>query len=482
MFQDIFIGREREQKCYRDFLTTDTPWVLIITGLGQSGKSRLLRQLKERTPRNIPVAKLDFAMNGFQTDHLSILREIARQIEVVCKPEASAAFKKAVDDGRNKITALSAQAKQDIIHQEINIDGGEAIGNQLRIQLNKNIQEIKRQVLEEVFDPFYTQLATFSFDRFVLMLDTCEWLNQVEVGPWVLDELIPELCTRMHEQGKQFTVVIAGRVQPNLNAIEKQDQQTLRLPLFSKLEVGQYLQYIGVYNPTILDYVYDLTCGHAGSMLILYKLCVQQESFPSSVEELMALQDQFIESVRTDIIEDDILNERFMEPPYRELTRYGVLLRHFNQAFLQFVFPEWLPDSTARELFDRFTRFPHVMPPKENYYTFFDLLREILVNRIFGQEKVMWSKYHWLALNYLTKVAPQTPEWYYHDLACKIINKENMLIDREELAQIKKALQEAKARNKPTRADVALLEAASDKTLKRILQEAENAEEELVSN
>ena len=483
MLQDIFIGREREQQRYRDLLTSKTPWVLIFTGLGQSGKSRLLRHLKEKqTPHNIPVAKLDFAINGFQTDHLSILREIARQIEDVCKAEAAATFKEAVNDGRKKITKLIAQAKRDIILQALNVEGGQAKGNEMKIQLDKNIQEIKRQVLEEVLDLFYAQLVTLSFDRLVLMLDTCEWLNQVEVGSWVLDELIPELCTRMQERAKQCSVVMASRVQPRLNAIDKQEQQTFLLPLFSKPEVGDYLRYIGVHEPAILDYVYDLTYGHAGSMLILYKLCEQQEKMPSSVEELIALQDLFIENVRTDIIEDDLLDERFIKSPYRELTRYGVLLRRFNQAFLQSVFPEWLPDSTAREHFDRFTRFPHVMPPKESYYTFFDLLREILVSRIFGQEKGMWSKYHWLALNYLTKVAPQTSEWCYHDLAYKIINKENMLIDREKLAQIKAALQEAKARNKPTRADVALLEAASDKTLKRILQEAEYAEEELVGN
>ncbi len=481
--QDIFIGREREIQRYRDLLTNNTPFVSIFTGIGQSGKSWLLRYLKEQqTPRDIPVVRLDFAIPIFQADHLSVLREIVRQVEPACDAGAAAALKKAVDDGRNTIKVLSAQAKQDIISQAINVSGGAAYGNQIKIKLDQNIQEIKRQVLEGVLVFFYAQLATFSADRLVLMLDTCEWLNLVEVGPWVLDELIPEVRTRMQERGKQLSVVMASRVPPQLNAIDKQEQQILRLPLFSKLEVGQYLQYIGVNDPTILDYIYDLTCGHAGSMLILYKLCLDQEKMPSSIEELRALEDQYIESVRTDIIEDDLLNERFIQSPYRELTRYGVLLRRFNQPFLQAVFPEWLPDPTAREQFDQFTRLPHIMPPKDNYYTFFDLLREILVSRIFGQEKGMWSKYHRLALTYLAKAAPQTSEWWYHELACRLINKDNLLIDREELARIKTVLQEAQARSQPTLADLALLKAASDKTLKRILQEAEHDEEELINN
>jgi hypothetical protein len=481
MLKNIFIGREYEQQCYRDLLCTDTPWVLIFTGMGQSGKSRLLRHLKEQTPRTISVIKLDFTMNGLQTDHLSVLREFVRQIEGVCKYEDAVAFKKTVDDGRNKIMQLSAQA-QDIILQMISADGGAVTGNQLKIKLDKKIQEIKRQVLEEMLDSFYTLLASFCGDRLVLMLDTCELLKQGEVGPWVLDELIPATWTRLQEQGKQFSVVMASRVQPQLNAIDKQDQRTFRLPLFSKSEVGQYLQHMGLQDPAILDYVYDLTHGHVGSILILSKLCEQQEQWPSSLKELQALQDQFIENVRTDIIEDDFLNERFIQSPYRELTRYGVLLRQFNQSLLQAVFPEWLPDLAASERFDLFTRFPHVMPPKDNYYTFFDMLREILISRIFGQEKGMWIKYHGLALNYLSRVAPQTSEWWYHDLAYKLINNENWLIDREKLAQIKAALEEAKVRKKPTRADYALLEAVSDKALNRILLEAENAEEELASS
>ncbi len=480
MLQDIFIGREREQQCYRDLLATDCPWVLIITGMGQSGKSRLLRYLKQQTPPDVPVANLDFAMYSPPADHLSVLRDISRQIKPVCVAGATAEFKKALDDGRNSIMDLSAQAKANI-SQSITVNGGSASGNEIQLKLDQNILEIRKQALEIVLESFYTQLATLNSDRLVIVLDTCEWINQLEVGPWVLDELIPEIHVRLQDQNKQFSVMMAGRVPPQLNAIAKQDQQTLRLPLFSKSEVGQYLQYIGVQDSAMLDYVYDLTCGHAGSMLILYKLCEQQDKMPASVEELRVLEDQYFENVRTDIIEDDILDARFIESPYRELTRYGVLLRRFNQDFLQTVFHEWLPDQRMRELFDQFTRLPHLMPPKDNYYSFFDLLREILASRIFGQEKGMWSKYHGLALTYMTKEAPQSAEWLYYNLAYKLINKDSMFIDREALAQIKAALRDAQTRSQPTHADLALLEVASDKTLKRILLEAEEAVDELVS-
>ncbi len=45
----LFVGREREKELFKNFLDRDTPWVLIITGLGGIGKSTLLHRLAEYT-------------------------------------------------------------------------------------------------------------------------------------------------------------------------------------------------------------------------------------------------------------------------------------------------------------------------------------------------------------------------------------------------------------------------------------------------
>jgi adenylylsulfate kinase-like enzyme len=70
MSLDAFVGRTRELERYREFLTKETPWVLIIRGLGGSGKSTLLTEMEEETPRDTCVVTLDFAQKS--------LREAAR--------------------------------------------------------------------------------------------------------------------------------------------------------------------------------------------------------------------------------------------------------------------------------------------------------------------------------------------------------------------------------------------------------------------
>jgi hypothetical protein len=92
-------------------------------------------------------------------------------------------------------------------------------------------------------EKFYAQMKTFSMKRLVVMLDTCEWLTEpegIEVGQWVLNELVPGLQTRIRQQGRQFHVVIASRVKLKLDAINGRDQQRLTLSMLGKAEVDQW--------------------------------------------------------------------------------------------------------------------------------------------------------------------------------------------------------------------------------------------------
>src|SRR5437660_3506047 len=105
------------------------------------------------------------------------------------------------------------------------------------------LREQRRQVRETVTRALYTQILTFQPAHLVLMLDTCEWLSEpegLEVGQWVMDELIPGVYERLQQKRRRCSVVIASRMQPPLTVIERQDRYPLILPMLEQPTVDLY--------------------------------------------------------------------------------------------------------------------------------------------------------------------------------------------------------------------------------------------------
>jgi len=85
----LFVGRERETDLYKKFLLRETPWVLIIIGLGGIGKSTLLHRLAEYTLAEPPLSKtlvvtLDFADEELRNDPLKLLEKLANDTAPCC--------------------------------------------------------------------------------------------------------------------------------------------------------------------------------------------------------------------------------------------------------------------------------------------------------------------------------------------------------------------------------------------------------------
>src|SRR5260370_7732384 len=77
----LFVGREREIDVYKKFLARETPWVLIITGLGGIGKTTLLHRLAEYTLSEATLFKtgvvtLYFANEELRNDPLNLLYKL----------------------------------------------------------------------------------------------------------------------------------------------------------------------------------------------------------------------------------------------------------------------------------------------------------------------------------------------------------------------------------------------------------------------
>ena len=97
MLQMLF---EREQKMYQEFLAGETPWVLVVAGMGGSGKSMFLDCLRKQTPDDTFVVTLNFKSFLIGPDPLNviyplrILAEFARQVETHCNEQQINILKK----------------------------------------------------------------------------------------------------------------------------------------------------------------------------------------------------------------------------------------------------------------------------------------------------------------------------------------------------------------------------------------------------
>ncbi len=472
MSRELFVGRTREAERYQKFLSKETPWIMMIRGLGGGGKSTLLAEFERQTPRDTCVITLDFAQRTLREDYLTFLEHFSQQVESYCDPERTVELRKSIATGRYEIgkriaggittiekieQGMAAEADASIAHAEQTIELGEP-----------GIQETRHQMREAARERFYAQMKTFSAKRLVILLDTCEWLTEdtpeTQAARWAGTELIKELRSRMHHQGKLCYVVMASRLPLSLEGINEAEQEHVKLKMLDRAAVNAYVEDMQIHNPLIQDYIYAMTYGHPHSIAILYNIWEENWDTPLTVADLPALKEQFYERALQEIIDKDIF-KRLLKSPLDELTRYGVLLRRFNLPLLQAVFKEWLPEPEARTRFEQLITYPHVEPLGNFNYVFHILLREVLAGYIRVQEPEKWKRYHQLALAFLKSELAQTstsPDWYYHLLACdeaQGVSYWNEIITREPQEYIN-----------------ALREMARDKTLKLTLATVQRIE------
>ncbi|HEY6284963.1 MAG TPA: hypothetical protein VIX20_04830, partial [Ktedonobacteraceae bacterium] len=389
------------------------------------GKSTFLSELAKRAPSDTCVVTLDFAQKTLREDYLTFLENVSQQVESYCDPERTVELRKSIADGRYEIGKRVAGGNTKIgeIKQGITTGSDAEVHDAgLTIELGEtSILETRRQMREASKEKFYAQMKTFSMKRLVVMLDTCEWLNEntteAEAARWAGSELFKGLHSRMRNQGKSCYVVMASRVPLQLEGINDFEIDQLKLKMLNKVEVNQCLEAMEIHDPAIQDYIYNVTYGHPHSIAIIDDIWEEQWDRPLSVADLPRLKGLFYERAIQDIIDKDVL-KRLLKSPLDVLTFYGVLLRRFNLPLLQAVFKEWLPEPEASNRFNQLVRYPHVEPLGDYNYIFNILLREILTGYIQVQEPDKWRRYHHLALDFLTQSSLRSPDWYYHQLAC----------------------------------------------------------------
>src|SRR5713101_818370 len=182
MSSNPFVGLTNELQRYQRFLTEENPWVLIIRGLGGSGKSTFLSELARQAPADTCLVSFDFAQPTLREDDLSFLENFSRQVESHCDAKGTMEFRKSITKGRTEIGKRIAGGNTRIgeIKQGITAESDAEVHEAgLTIEVGEtSIQETRRQMREVAREKFFAQMKTFSRKRLVVMLDTCEWLNE----------------------------------------------------------------------------------------------------------------------------------------------------------------------------------------------------------------------------------------------------------------------------------------------------------------
>ncbi len=454
-FQTLFVGREQEQQLYQNFLTGEMPWILVVTGQAGSGKSALLHYLAQHTPAAIRIVTLNFAYEALRIDPLNILEELSWKLAADCDTQRASIFEKTLQEGRNRLLELSRQMTQTVIVG----DAGSLKDAQLSMSGvdSATMRVQRRQVREMVTSALYAQLVTFQPVRLVVLLDTCEWLSEPEdseVGRWVIDELIPGVHGRMVQRHQQCSVVIASRTHLSPSDVDHQEIITFALPQLEFKAVERYLKHIGIQDLVFCQHIYAITHGHALSVAIIGALWQEGGEQSFTIADLLRLEEEFKARALLEFFQKRV--DSRLKSPFRELNRYGILLRSFDLPMLQAVFPELLPDAEALGHFHQLIKNPYIQALGNHHYAFHDLLREIQADAIREQEPQKWIFYHQRALNYLSQLSPRPLDWYYHALACN---------ERQGILDWQQAVLEARIEGAQERLS-GLLQIGSEKTLK----------------
>jgi len=226
-------------------------------------------------------------------------------------------------------------------------------------------------------------------------------------------------------------------MKPPLDEIDNSDVNYLTIQNLTHTEVDHYLKQKGIQDTELRKRIYEMTYGHAHCVKIISDIWLEQGQELLTIEEL---QEKFYDKALEKFVKEDVLER--LKSPFRELTRYGALLRGFNLPLLQAVFQE-LPKLTI-DNFNHLIRYPYVKAPVNQYYAFLELLRELQSQEILVQEPDKWKCYHQYALDYfthesVTHESVRSIEWYYHALACNEEEARQNAFEKGELEVLRKA-------------------------------------------
>lgn len=462
------VKRENDFKVYKEFLRHNSPWILVISGYGGAGKRELLRQWEDISIKNGIAVKCEFD-DLSSTEIVKILNHIARSVRAQCSEYQT--YK------RKAAKFFNVNYPLQIIEQTNIAKYGSTIQN---IEMNAMIDNLEKKALEAVISAFYEYIEGYLPQKLVLLLDNCELLEEPSVNAnWIILHMIADLRKRMLPQGKLLYVVMASdvRLAKSREKLNKYMDSSViidhEIGALEEEAVKDYFRDKFGLNETEREIVgkelYNITYGHA--------VCVHEIGEFWNISSPKKLMTEFSDKdwrfFRKNFYE--YLIGRFIKPhiekddrpsnkKLRGLTRYGTILRQFDQNIFQNIFQDYfnVSDKELEDNFGRFIKFLYVLNKESNFYVT-ELLRVIFFEqfRTSDKDKKECKKYHSLAMQKITANgrSENRVDWYYHWLVLQLLKEEKRYQEINWLNFFKDLQIEGQ-----TEAKEALLKAANDKT------------------
>jgi hypothetical protein len=399
-----FIGREQELAQYEQFLKNDALWVLLLTAVGGTGKTTLLNAMRARTPANTLVVKLDFTVTDDAVDRkpgednsvrlpLDPLKHLRAFVNELRKHNAVAEAACSSFDQEAKL-ATEKYAAQTVNNMQYILARGGSIVKDVNADITM-VVDLQTPYLNQrkaVTPAFLNLFEAFVPDHLVILLDTCEWLNEPAnngVGDWLRSEILFQIHDKLSEQGKQCHVIMAGTVPPRMLDVEQGEQEgwltRLRLKDLSKDVVKQQLETIGMQDPNLREQCYRVTQGNGKCLWIVCDLwqrlrekAAQREAEsgddddeeeegeisedvdlwkrlqenPVSEESILKFQQRFCQDAKDRFVDRHILDAP-VKASIKQISLYSALLRRFTLPLLTKVFsdqPELQGDEAQQYL------------------------------------------------------------------------------------------------------------------------------------
>jgi hypothetical protein len=387
-----FTDVEHLREAFRQLVSTPTPpkRLLVIHGVGGSGKSSLLRMFRIYARRvGVPIALAsgdevksvvdllagwsdDLQAAGVRlpttTETLARYRAVQTTVERQAQNASAVANKLAAKTAKAVANKLAAKTAKDVVGSFAAAAVGAHMGASAEALSDWLGTFLKRPDIELVLDPTHALTEAFQVDigkaavqqRIVLMLDTFEQLSVLEV--WARD-----FAQRLHPN---VPLVLAGRALPSWGRAWSGWLAQTRVEELKPMTPETMRELIGRYYATM----------HGGepNQAQVEAIISFARGLPvvvtSAVQLWVAYGVEDFQSVKPQVVAD--LVDRLLEGVPRELVpmlEAAAALRWFNKDLLRAVTQQ--EDVSAA--YDELRRFPFIRPRAEGL-ALHDAVREII--------------------------------------------------------------------------------------------------------